>query len=278
MKKLLITLMSLVMMPAAGMMAQDVVISDTVISEHPGEMQRILQLDEKVINIVNTILNRYGDWKSVTFNGKIRSSKLPVSPSLRIYAERDSLIQLSLRAPILGEVGRVEITPREFLAVNKYNKTYCRETAENIMNIYPGLIGDIQSLLLGRMVVLGSGELSQQNLPLVDFSPSSDGEWVMVPKEQLADGKLRYGYVILPNGRTRTFYGEMSDTDNVQIEYGYQDGTMSMGVEVKAKGRSTTATLDFSSVKWGGNRMTPVSLVNGYRQTGIREFIKNVGR
>ena len=231
--------------------------------------------EPETVDIVNSILNRYTAWESVTFNGKLRTSmvKLPVTPTVKIYAVRDKLFQLSLSAPFLGEVGRVEITPETLTAVNKYNKTYVRESMTNLMGIYPGLLGNLQSLFLARMVILGQGEFNLENLDEVIFAPIEDGQWVLMPKDE--ESQLKYGYVVLPNGRTGALFGFLENRpENVTLAYGYNGG-MQMNVEIdKGTGKNITGTLDFSSVKWGGNPMSAINL-DRYRKVSLAQFVKN---
>lgn len=231
--------------------------------------------EPETMDVVNSVLNRYTPWESVTFNGKLRTTmvKLPVTPSVKIYAVKDKLFQLSLSAPFLGEVGRVEITTETLTAVNKYNKTYVRESMTNLMDIYPGLLGDLQSLFLARMVILGQGEFNLENLDEVIFTPIEDDQWALMPKE--GEGQLKYGYVVLPNGRTGALFGFLeSRPENVTLTYGY-DGGMQMSVEIdKGNGKTISGTLDFSSVKWGGNPMSPINL-DRYRKVSLSQFVKN---
>ena len=178
-----------------------------------------------------------------------------------------------MSAPFLGEVGRVEITPETLTAVNKYNKTYVRESMTNLMGIYPGLLGNLQSLFLARMVILGQGEFNLENLDEVIFAPIEDGQWVLMPKDE--ESQLKYGYVVLPNGRTGALFGFLENRpENVTLAYGYNGG-MQMNVEIdKGKGKNITGTLDFSSVKWGGNPMSAINL-DRYRKVSLAQFVKN---
>lgn len=234
------------------------------------------ELDAETLDLVNNILNCYTDWENVSFSGKIRipSLKLPVTPTVRIYAEKDRLFQLSLSAPFLGELGRIEITDENFTAINKYNKTYVQESLEKINEIYPGALGDLQNLFLGRMVILGRGVFSLEILGDVTFAPTEDGQWLMMPRD-VEESSMKYGYVVLSGGRTGALFGYVDGRpESVTLTYGYNSG-LQMTVDVeKGDGKAISGTLDFSSVKWGGNRMSSVNL-DRYRRVGIGEFVKN---
>lgn len=226
--------------------------------------------------MAQAILNRYVPWKNAEFSGRIRlAANLPVTPSIKLYLERDSLIQISIRAAFLGELGRIEITPTTFLAVNKYNRNYCRESTTNVINSYPDFISDIQSLLLGRIVLLGKGELNPDNLGDVILQKTDDGEWILFPADlQEASGKAAYGYVVMPNGRTGSLYATLEGRpENVLLQYIYQGSGMALGINVTTPKKQVTATLDFDTVRWGGTPMSPVNL-SSYQKLGIQEFVK----
>lgn len=232
----------------------------------------------EVMELVDNVLGSYKEWSAVSWSGKIRSDKLPLSPSIRMYAERGKLLQISLRAPLIGEVGRIHITPDEVLAVNKWKKTYCRESAAQIMEMYPGLLDDLQSLFLGRMIIAGEGEFGMKTLESVDFIKAEGDEWAVVPKEMPADGKLQYGYVVKENGRTSLLYGSWAGrNENLILQYLYPDNSMDMVIRFH-KGANVpdfVATIDFSSIKWGGTRMETPRL-DKYRQMSVKDFIKNL--
>lgn len=239
--------------------------------------QSALELDEEALEIVNKILNGYTEWQSASFTGKLRTSmlKLPVSPTVKIYMEKGELIQLSVSAPFIGEVGRAEITPNEVLVVNKYKKTYVRESAEAAMSRDSGLLDEVQSLLLGRIVILGKGELNMGLLNDVLFERENNGEWIVVPNREGEESGLQYGYVVNANGRTQVLYGMMQGrTETATLTYDYSGGGMELGLDLQLPKKRIEGQLDFSSVKWGGNRMSSINL-DRYQKVTFSEFVTN---
>lgn len=239
--------------------------------------QSALELDEEALEIVNKILNGYTEWQSASFTGKLRTSmlKLPVSPTVKIYMEKGELIQLSVSAPFIGEVARAEITPSEVLVVNKYKKTYVRESAEAALSRDRGLLDEVQSLLLGRIVILGKGELSMGLLKDVLFERENNGEWIVVPNREGEESALQYGYVVNANGRTQVLYGMMQGrTETATLTYDYAGGGMTLGLDLQLPKKRIEGQLDFSSVKWGGNRMSSINL-DRYQKVTFSEFVTN---
>lgn len=223
--------------------------------------------------LIADIINSYAPWTSAEFNGKIKNDRLPLSPTIKMYMQRDSLIQISLRAPLVGEVARVDVSNSEILIVNKLKRTFCRESADKIKELYPGLIGDLQSLFLARVVVLGSGELGFENFEAVEISDSGEGEWLLVPTVEI-DSALKYGYLVGANGRNSALVASIKDTATFQILYSFPDRGERMQCEVEHGNKKFEVVFDFSSVKWGGTKMAAPNL-DKYQQLDPSEFMKS---
>lgn len=225
--------------------------------------------------VIDNIVRSYMPWQSATFSGKLKSDKLPITPTVKIYMERDSLLQLSLRAPLIGEVGRLDINPRQITIVNKLKRVYCQEPTEKLLDVYPGIISDIQSLLLARVVILGQGELQTSHSDIIEVEEDREGGWLLIPSTKDALLNYNYGYLIGNAGRTRALIATVPGKFSLELTYTYNNGGMQMGIDFDSKGKRTHADLDFSSVKWGGNAMQPMKLIN-YNRVSIKEFIKSV--
>ena len=224
---------------------------------------------------IEDIIRSYAAWQNVEFNGKIRLESLPVTPTVKMYMERDSLIQISLREPLVGEVGRADITPSRVTLVNKLKRTYCSESAAQLMELYPSFISDLQSIFLARVTVLGSGQLGYENFEAVSIEEDGEGGWILVPESKgIAD--LKYGYVVGPNSRTQALVAELSKIGSLEVLYSYLNGGMQMQIDAQKPGKKKfEVTFDFSSVKWGGSPMAPLNLSN-YTRMDAKEFLKSV--
>ncbi len=229
-----------------------------------------------------TAMATYPDWKSVEFNGSLQYPGLPLKPSVKIYMVKDSLIQISARAPFVGEVMKGEISKSGIIIVNKFKKTYCQESADNLLDIYPGVISDVQSLLLGRVVLFGTGELSPDNCSLVDVysaeeagaGPEVGAEWVMVPPQGEGLIDLSYIYGIAANGRTSELaFSLPSKNISVTLDYEYGNGLTLDGTYTKGS-NITSLSLRFNSVKWGGTPVGQIAPSSNYKRVGISGIFK----
>lgn len=222
---------------------------------------------------INDIIDSYMPWQSAEFSGKLKTDKLPVSPTVKIYMVRDSLLQISVRAPLLGEVGRLNLTRDEVLVVNKMKKIYCREPAEKLFDIYLSFLPDIQSLLLARIVILGSGELGMENSTAVEVDDDGEGNWLVVPQTEPGAIPFNYGYLVGAGSRTKALVATVPGKGSLEIQYTYLNRGMQMQIALdRDKGKNFEAQLDFSSVRWGGSEMVPLKLGN-YTKVSVKDFI-----
>lgn len=222
--------------------------------------------------VLADIIRSYQPWYSAEFSGRLRYDKLPVSPTVKMYMVRDSLLQVSVRVPLMGEVGRLHITKNEFTVVNRLKRVYCSEPAENLFAMYPTLLSDIQGIFLGRVVLFGSGELGGENQELVGVEEDREGGWMLIPLQGTGISDLNYGYLVGSNSRTKALLATLRGKGSVQILYSYQNRGEQMKIGYEGKGKTLDAELDFTSVKWGGSEMSPLRLMN-YDKVSVKEFM-----
>lgn len=222
-----------------------------------------------------TILGNYQAWKSAEFDGKVKIDSAPISPRVKLYMERGKLIQISVRAPFVGEVFRADVDKDSVMIVNKLSKTFACEPVQRLLEFYPDFIGDVQSLLLGRIIILGAGELDMQNASMVKFKSKGEGEgWTVIPPESEGLAALSYCYSVTPKGRTSMLSVQIpSQKIEGSLEYTYGSG-LGIGVRVSGKGKPVNATVDFSSVKWGGQPFAPFVPGAAYRRVPITKIFK----
>ena len=146
--------------------------------------------------MIDSIVSDWDSWEKLSLSGKFKMEGLPLSPSVKIFMERDSSIIISLRAPFVGEAGRLEVTPDSVLAVNKMKKTYCKESLEGFMAYYPGTLSDLQEILLGRVVLPGFGTLMETDYDNVEIYTDDYSEFSLIPSENALLEGVSYGYLI----------------------------------------------------------------------------------
>lgn len=223
--------------------------------------------------VINDIVRSYIPWESAEFSGKLKSDMLPLSPTVKIFMERDSLLQISLRAPLVGEVGRVSVTPAEIVCVNKMKRVYCQESSEKLMELYPSIIADLQNLLLARVTLLGEGGLTEENATMFDVDEDGEGHWLLIPQIDRGVVPFNYGYIVGANSRTLAMMGAIPGKGSLELTYSYPGNGMTLNFELIKPGKSKNygGALEFNSVKWGGSRMTDLKL-GAYNKVSLKEF------
>lgn len=218
-------------------------------------------------------------WEVVTLNGKLRMKGLPVSPGLHIFMVKDSLIELSIKVPLMGEVGRVILTPDSVVGINKMNKTYTEAGLADFLKYYPGGIADVQDLLLGKLVMPGQGIICYENISSVEMFETEEGIAV-IPVESIKMDGFDYGYIVdqLFRPNWLLVLPEFNQNVNISINYEYEKDGYDMIVSYVENSRQLSATLELKTPEWKGEALKPVSLGKNYRSLPLGEFIKNFGR
>lgn len=236
-------------------------------------------------DMLNAVLPGYTSWKTAELSGKLRLESLPISPSVKIYMRKDSLISITVRASFLGEVGRIQLTRDSLLAINRMKRVYCQESLGDIKYEYPKFIGDIQAFLLGRVVVFKSGQLSEKNADFVDINVAKtdsvvmeDKSWTLTfPKNRTEYDEFGYEYLVNGTGRMSNICAELQPLDvKLRIEFNYPDSRTDMTVMyMKEEELRFMANLLFDAPRWDASAPAPVKINNKYRQVSISQFMKS---
>lgn len=233
--------------------------------------------DEQRDKALDEILAHYKPWEICEITGKLRADGLPLSPSVKMYMKRGTDLVISVRAPFIGEVIRLDLDSNNLLLVNKLKKVYCQESVDNLMRIYPGLCGDLQSLFLGRIVVPGYGELSYANEGQVIIALASEGDMMVVPGlddlpmdvmlAYLTDNSGVLERIVVQDETRRTVFEMSYDIDS--------KGNTELSADISKKGKVTHVEIDLNAPVAGGSKPAPFSPSDKYKRVGIKEFLKS---
>lgn len=256
-----IVLILCALLATVGAMAQDV--------EPIGKKERK--------KVVENIVEQYSDWTTVSISGKLHMDMLPLSPSVKIFMERDSLIRISLRAPLVGEVGRAEIDSDSILVVNKMKKTYVKESISKFLSFYPGTLSDIQDLLLGRIVLPTCGLLNKDHWKNVEIYPEDNGGYSLFPNEKYAFEEFDYGYLIDSELRTGALAVMPKPQSGiiVGVRYEYKNKGYSLNVSYQSEKRTIAGTLDLDNPDWNAKGFDAIKINSNYRRMDFNQFMKS---
>lgn len=230
--------------------------------------------EDKSKSIARAVAASYTPWQQVGLKGKIKLKGLPVALNLKVYMVRANEIFMSLSAPLLGEVGRVEITPDSVLLVNKHSKTYCKESLAVYIKETGGSITDIQDLLMGRVFVLGSGTLTEGNTSLVDVSAGASDTWFFTPKNQ--PERANYGFTLYPDGQMSMATAYTPDR-RYQVTATYTPGTegTDMNFALKLNNKSMGLDLSFDEPDYAPTPLKPLDINPKWRRCGFADWLKS---
>ncbi len=242
----------------------------------PAVSQTLLEEAEKMA-FVDTVSGSWTSWESLSVSGKFKMGGLPVSPSVKIFMQRDSSILISLRAPFVGEVGRAEIVDSTLLVVNKMNKTYVEEPIAKALAYYPGGISDIQDLLLGRAVIPGLGLLSPDIAGSVEIYAEDDGSTTLIASEEARLEGFNYGYSFTPEYLLGALMVLPLSRPDVAVTLTYQYYTKGYDIEFvyQSEKRNYRALLELDTPDPEGNGFGRIKLGNKYTKLPFDKFIKS---
>ncbi|MCH5224995.1 MAG: DUF4292 domain-containing protein [Muribaculaceae bacterium] len=221
----------------------------------------------------------YEPWRVASLKGKLKMQGLPISPSVKIFMKKDSLISLSLSAPFVGEAGRLELTPDSVTVVNKMKKTFVKEGYRQWMDkIGYGMLGisEVQNLLLARFFLPGIN-LDEVEIDDVVEVFNEGQQLNVVPKGIAELPGIKYGFVVdnlfnpvmlvvipsdSPDTEVDAIYTPSLDGYNIDINY--IDSVKNMGIR-----------LDLKNPEWSGEAPKPIDL-RKYRQLSFPDFMKKL--
>ncbi len=242
--------------------------------------------------IVEQVTENYKNWGRASWSGKLSADILPVSATLKVFMERNKLTLISVRAPFLGEVARIEVDKDSVLIVNKFKKRYYSRPIAEISQMVPDLTEDLQSLLLGRMFVVGSGQLDKGDADKVNVFPTASEDcYMIVPDVPEYLPEVLYGFATDPHNRMATFvcaYGRAdSSTDTgeidadsqyepevqVQADITYRSKGVTAYLQALFRSKSYNAAITADEIEWGGKGFDRIN-IEGYARVSFKDVMK----
>ena len=228
---------------------------------------------------VSIVLPGYEPWIVTTINGKLKLKGLPISPSIRIFMQKDALIEISVKVPFMGEVGRITVTPDSVTGVNKMNKTYTTANIRDFLRFYPGGMADVQNLILGRIVMPGLGLLSEETAPYVDIYNTQAG-LAIVPNAEYAIDGFEYGYItdlaFIP--QTLLVIPDNGTDAEAVVDYSYNKSGYDIDVRYRENTRVMEIEMELKNPEMKGEALKPIALNKNFRWLELGEFMKSFGK
>lgn len=225
--------------------------------------------------ITANILSEYIDWETVELNGKLHMDGLPLSPSVRIYMERDRSVSISLRAPFVGEVGRLEANKDSVSVINKMNRTYSTYAVAD--SPVPVDVSTLQCLLLERINIPGSGQFDDETVALLDMYVTDNlQQMLLLPKHEVEIEGCSYGFVTDADGKLAAVIVtiDSAEDDSVTVEYTPKGDGTDIDILAAIGERIYRAQLELKAPKWNAEGFAPIVPGPKYRRLPFRDFLK----
>lgn len=226
------------------------------------------------LSIARAIAKTYTPWQKVSMKGKAKLEGLPVSLSVKIYMERTHSVIMSLSAPLLGEVGRVELTSDSVLLVNKKGKTYCKESIASYLSEFGASITDVQDLIMGRVFMLGYGTLTESNASMAEVSDGASDTWILTPKTQ--HPHAQYGFTLYHDGLMLMAAAFTPDEKYLATaEYAHDKDGSDINFNFKFSKKTITLDLSLDNPNYSPEPLTPVAISSKWEKLTFREWMKS---
>lgn len=199
---------------------------------------------------------------------------LPVSPTVKIYMKRGETVILSARAPIFGEVARLEVCPDSATFINKHTKILVARYQQR-HTLASRIIADLQELLLGNLYLPGHGPMTW-NFRKTARSPRPRRQSLPIPAPDLQYRGLEYGFVVAPDDRAlQTLAVLIPDHDAIvclDYLFGEQGWTLGLGIDLGKNSLEGALQLSYPDFT-----PTPLTLTNAgarYTRTDFKRLLK----
>lgn len=226
--------------------------------------------------IVDSVTENYTDWKAVAMSGKLSSPLLPLSPVVKVYMEKDSLLLISISVSLAGEVARIEIDPYKAIVVNKWKNTYATVEMEMVESFCPGGLTALQNLFLGRVTIIGEGQLSKRDCDKIEIYNTGDTSWTILPDQDLENSPFVYFYNISKKNMLPERFALLSQDGQNQADFFYRwtERNMILDIISRLNGLTFEATLQLNNPDTNPSCPGRFEPSSKYRKTDLRGVTK----
>lgn len=228
----------------------------------------------KSTSITQAIAKSYTPWQTLSLKGKAKIEGIPVALNIKAYMEHANSILLSINAPLLGEVGRIEIDKDSVLVVNKRGKCYSKVDIASTMAAFGASVTDMQDLLLGRVFILGAGTLSVDNAALVDVCTGASGTWILTPHNQ--DPRAQYGFTLFEDGAMLMAAAFTPDEKYLATaEYDHKQNGTDMELTLKMNNKTIKLNLAFDKPDFTPVPLSPITINSKWEKVNLKTLLKS---
>ena len=283
MKKILVAFVAVV--SAIGMSGQ--IMTDSIANSIPDEpaetvnqdadsLSKLMTVEEIAVATDTIIANYDSDWEELSMQGKLSFDGLPMPVSVKLYMKRGESVILSGRAPIFGEVARVEVCQDSIIFINKHSRTYNVQSLTGLNVDAKAYLCDLQDILLGQVAFPGNGRLTPELAMNSQWISLPTDEALIYPSPDLQVEGTEYGFVMDSTCWQLQAFVLMLQHSGVVIEtkYIYGEKGWTLGIEVSLSKKKMGGEAQLSYPEYNPTPLEFTDLGSKYRKVDFKTLLK----
>lgn len=237
---------------------------------------RLMTVEEIAVATDTIIANYDSDWNALSMQGKLSFDGLPMSVSVKLYMKRGESIILSARAPIFGEVARVEICQDSIILINKHSRTYNVQSFAGLNVDSKAYLCDLQDILLGQVAFPGHGRLTPEMAFQSQWITLPTDDALIYPSSELQVDGTEYGFVMDSLCWQLESFVLMLNKSGVVVEtkYLYGDKGWTLGIEISLPKKKLGGEAQLSYPDYNPMPLDFTALGSKYRKVDFKELMK----
>ncbi len=244
--------------------------------QEDSSLSRLMTVDEIAVATDTIIANYDSDWTDLSMQGKLSFDGLPMSVSVKVYMKRGESVILSARAPIFGEVARVEVNQDSITLINKHTRCYNVQSLAGLPVDHKAYLTDLQDVLLGQIAFPGHGRLTQESALLSQWLELPTDEALIYPASELQTEGTEYGFVIdSVDWQLRSFVLMLQKTGVVlETKYLYGDKAWTLGLGINLPKKNMNGEVHLSYPEYEPSPLEFTSGGSKYRKVDFKQLMK----
>ncbi len=237
---------------------------------------RLMTVEEIAVATDTIIANYDSEWSDLSMQGKLSFDGLPMSVSVKLYMKRGESIILSARAPIFGEVARVEICQDSIVLINKHTRTYTVQPIAGLNVESKAYLCDLQDILLGQIAFPGHGRITPEVALLSQWIDLPTDDALIYPSPELQVEGTEYGFVMDSLcWQMKSFVLMLSKTGVVvETKYLYGDKGWTLGIEISLPKKKLGGEAQLSYPDYNPTPLEFTTLGSKYRKVDFKELMR----
>lgn len=237
---------------------------------------RLMTIEEIAVATDTIIANYDSEWTDLSMQGRLQLDVLPMRVSVKVYMKRGESIIFSARAPIFGEVARLEACPDSIVLINKHSRTYNTQPLGGLGVDTKAYLCDLQDIMLGQVAFPGNGRLTREM--------AFDSQWIMMPDEKVLiypypDLQVEgtdYGFVMDSCYWQLRSFVLMLKKSGVVLETNYLYGNegWTLGLEVNLPKKKIQGEVELSYPDYNPTPLEFTSLAGKYRKVDFKQLMR----